>query len=71
MDDENDKQESAHTPVRANGDSRGNRRLSFAGSQLQPLRRDEQISAAGILIAKVSAGVSGQGVIPDTPFVIN
>ena len=49
MDDENDKQESAHTPVRVNGDSRGNRRLSFAGSQ--PLLRDEQISAAGILIA--------------------
>ena len=49
MDDENDKQEGAHTPVRANGDLRGNGRLSFAGSQ--PLRGDEQVSAAGILIA--------------------
>ena len=49
MDDENEKQEGAHTPVRANSDLRGNRRLSFAGSQ--PLCRDERVSAAGILIA--------------------
>ena len=45
---ENDKQEGAHTPVQANSDSRSNRRLSFTGSQ--PLCRDEQVSAAGILI---------------------
>ena len=49
MDNKNDKQEGAHTPVRVNSDLRSNRRLLFTGNQ--PLRRDEQVSAAGILIA--------------------